>query len=194
MAYLRAQYSKWKSTFAALQLQLEDDKTKLFHVHTYQMHLPGKPLYIGPLPSLNIRMDTTLIIIQAQQSWCYLGFQFDPHLTFKLHVNTWTTKGSMSLRACKMLGNSHHGLSPKDKCLIYLTTTLPILMYGFQLWYCPHAKGCKALLKTLEKIHLAVARWITGGFLDSPRNALLSITSLNPLQVMLDKLYFQSSL
>ncbi|KAF8622450.1 hypothetical protein AX15_007004 [Amanita polypyramis BW_CC] len=93
-----------------------------------------------------------------------------------------------------MLGNSQQGLTPKDKWLIYLTTCLPILTYGFQLWYQPRGKGCKALLCQMDKVHLAAARWITGGFPDSPRNALLSIASLEPLQINLDWLSYHTTL
>ncbi|KAF8621455.1 hypothetical protein AX15_007784, partial [Amanita polypyramis BW_CC] len=46
----------------------------------------------------------------------------------------------------------------------------------------------------MDKVHLAAARWITGGFPDSPQNALLSITSLDPLQIALDKLSYCSAL
>ena len=34
-----------------------------------------------------------------------------------------------------MLGNSHCGLSPIQKHLLYRTYILPIAIYGFQLWY-----------------------------------------------------------
>ncbi|KAF8621720.1 hypothetical protein AX15_007554 [Amanita polypyramis BW_CC] len=119
---------------------------------------------------------------------------FDPELSFKSHVDSWTTKASTSLRACKMLGNSQRGLTPKDKWLIYLTTCLPILTYGFQLWYQPKGKGCKQLLCQMDKVHRAAARWITGGFPDSPHNALLSISSLELLQINLDRLSYHTVL
>ncbi|KAF8621281.1 hypothetical protein AX15_007909 [Amanita polypyramis BW_CC] len=75
-----------------------------------------------------------------------------------------------------MLGNSQRGLSPKDKRLIYLTTCVPILTYGFQLWYRHNAKGCKNLLKKLEK------------------NALLNLASLDLIQVTLEKLSYRAAM
>ncbi|KAF8621726.1 hypothetical protein AX15_007548 [Amanita polypyramis BW_CC] len=39
-------------------------------------------------------------------------------------------------------------------------------------------------------VHLATARWISGGFPDSPKNALLSIASLDPIQVTLERLSY----
>ncbi|KAF8623176.1 hypothetical protein AX15_006478, partial [Amanita polypyramis BW_CC] len=192
--YLRSQYPCWKHHFQIVGLKLEDDKTKLFHVLAYDTHLPKKPLHTGHLPSLNIGSDSHPQIVMPQKSWRYLGFRFDPELSFKSHVDSWTTKASTSLRACKMLGNSQQGLTPKDKCLIYLTICLPILTYGFQLWYRPKGKGCKALLHQMDKVHLAAACWITGGFPDSPRNALLSIASLEPLQINLDRLSHRTAL
>ncbi|KAF8627718.1 hypothetical protein AX15_004276 [Amanita polypyramis BW_CC] len=194
ISYLRSQYPRWKQHFLIVGLKLEDEKTELYHVQAHSTHLPNKPLHSGPLPLLNIGLDAQPQLIQPQKSWQYLGFHFDPELSFKSHVNSWTTKASTSLRACKMLGNSQRGLMPKDKQLIYLTTCLPILTYGFQLWYRPRAKGCKHLLRQMDKVHLAAARWITGGFPNSPRNALLSIASLEPLQVNLDKLSYRTML
>ncbi|KAF8630288.1 hypothetical protein AX15_003021 [Amanita polypyramis BW_CC] len=46
----------------------------------------------------------------------------------------------------------------------------------------------------MDKVHLAAAQWITGSFPDSPCNALLSIASLEPLQVNLDKLSYCTAL
>ncbi|KAF8624101.1 hypothetical protein AX15_006044 [Amanita polypyramis BW_CC] len=167
---------------------------ELFHIRAYSTELPGKPLYKGPLPSINLGTTAQPLIIKPQSSWRYLGFCFDPDLNFKSHVDLWTTKVSTSLRACKMLGNTQRGLTPKDKRLIYLTTCIPILTYGYQLWYRHNAKGCKNLLRQLDKVHLAAVRWISGGFPDSPKNALLSITSLDPIQVTLEKLSYHTAL
>ncbi|KAF8624566.1 hypothetical protein AX15_005809 [Amanita polypyramis BW_CC] len=194
IVYLQTQYPRWKSAFQILGLRLEDNKTELFHVRAYNTELLSKPLYKGTLPSINLGTPAQPLIIHLQTSWCYLGFRFDLDLNFKSHIDLWTTKASTSLRACQMLGNSQCGLSPKDKCLIYLTTCIPILTYGFQLWYRHNAKGCKNLLQKLDKVHLAAARWITGGFPDSPKHALLSIASLDPIQVTLEKLSYRSAL
>ncbi|KAF8625109.1 hypothetical protein AX15_005545 [Amanita polypyramis BW_CC] len=194
ISYLQSQYPCWKQAFQLLGLRLEDDKTELFHVRAYNTKLQGKPLYKGPLPSINLGSPTQPLIIKPQTSWRYLGFRFDPELNFKSHIDLWTTKASTSLRACQMLGNTQCGLRPKDKWLIYLTTCIPILTYGFQLWYRHNAKGCKNLLKKLDKVHLAAARWITGGFPDSPRNALLGLASLDPIQVTLEKLSYHTAL
>ncbi|KAF8624526.1 hypothetical protein AX15_005837 [Amanita polypyramis BW_CC] len=194
IAYLQTHYPQWKTAFLTFGLKLEDDKTELFHVRAFNTDLPGKPLYKGPLPTLNLGSQTQPLIIKPQSSWRYLGFRFDPELKFHNHVDLWTTKASTSLRACQMLGNTQRGLRPKDKRLIYLTTCIPILTYGFQLWYRQHAKGCKNLLRKLEKVHLAAACWITGGFPDTPKHALLSIASLDPLWVTLDKLSYRAAM
>ena len=136
IAFLQAQYPQWKATFRLLQLNLEDNKMELFHVRAYETHVKGKPLYQGPLPSLPIHTDDgTIQIVKPQTAWQYLGFIFDPNLNFKTHVERWVTKGSTMLRACKMLGNTQRGLTPKDKWLIYITTALPILSYRYQLWF-----------------------------------------------------------
>jgi hypothetical protein len=60
----------------------------------------------------------------------------------------------------RMLGNSVRGMTPKNKRLLYLTVVLPVLTYGFQLWYRPNARRCLTMLKHLEKVQNTVARWI----------------------------------
>ena len=98
----------------------------------------------------------------------YLGFIFDPALKFPLHIDWWVNKAHSTLRAMKMLGNSVWGLTPSNKRQMYLTAVLPVLTYGFQLWYRPGAKKCKQHCKWLELVQHKAARWITGGFKMSP--------------------------
>ncbi|KAF8626468.1 hypothetical protein AX15_004860 [Amanita polypyramis BW_CC] len=74
IASLQTHYPCWKSSFQQLGLKLEDDKTKLFHVRTYNTELPGKPLFKGPLPSINLGTPSQPLIMKPQSSWCYLGF------------------------------------------------------------------------------------------------------------------------
>ncbi|KAF8622876.1 hypothetical protein AX15_006681 [Amanita polypyramis BW_CC] len=97
IAYLQSQYLHWKTHFQKVGLKLEDDKTELFHVCAYQTDLLGKLLFKGPLPPINLGTPTHPIIIKPQSSWRYLGFQFDPDLSFKSHIDLWTTKASTSL-------------------------------------------------------------------------------------------------
>ena len=154
-----------------------------------------KPLYQGPLPSIHIQNDTGAIqIIQPQTAWRYLGFIFNPSLTFKTHVEQWVTKGSTTLRACKMLGNSQRGLTPRDKQLIYITTALPILSYGYQLWFHHKSKHCKGLIQRLNQVHTATARWITRGFPGCNAKALQYMAGLQPLHITLEKLYHNSAI
>ena len=195
IAFLQKQYPIWKRTFALLCLELEDDKTELFHVWAYQPHVRGKPLFRGSLPNLEIRSDAgETCLIKPQTAWHYLGFIFDPELSFKAHVDRWAIKGSTTLRAYHMLGNSQRGLTLKDKQLIYITTALPILIYGFQLWYRSKGKGVKHLVKRLHQVHTAAVWWITGGFPDSHSGALIHLASLLPMQLQLDKQLYGAGL
>ncbi|KIL63797.1 hypothetical protein M378DRAFT_11884 [Amanita muscaria Koide BX008] len=82
----------------------------------------------------------------------------------------------------------------KNKRLLYLTVVLPILSYGFQLWYRPGAKGVKALVKKAEVVQHKAARWITGGFRTSPSGALEMIAGLAPLNLNLRKLYTKTAI
>jgi hypothetical protein len=48
-------------------------------------------------------------------TWQYLGFFFDPAITFQEHVKRYTNKALTVVRAMLALGNSVHGLWPKHK-------------------------------------------------------------------------------
>ena len=89
----------------------------------------------------------------------------------------------------KILGNSIRGITPSQKRILYLTTVLPVLTYGFPIWYRPKARGCRTLYKKLEVIQHAAARWITGGFPTAPSGGLEILGRLAPLDANLDRLY-----
>jgi hypothetical protein len=88
-----------------------------------------------------------------------------------------------------MLGNLLWGATPSAKCLLYISCVLPILTYGFQLWFSP-CHTPKTLLKSLQLTHSLTAHWILGAFHTSPRGALLSLSSLMPIHILLHKQFF----
>jgi hypothetical protein len=45
------------------------------------------------------------------------------------------TRGTATIRAMKILGNTICGLSHEQLCQLTLSTVLPVLKYGYQLWW-----------------------------------------------------------
>jgi len=86
----------------------------------------------------NPSIDLTIVegsIITPKPIWRYLGFFFDQKLNFYYYTHFYTTKCLSTLSAMKMLGNFSWGLLPIQKRLLYRTCILPIVLYGFNLWF-----------------------------------------------------------
>ncbi|PPQ95831.1 hypothetical protein CVT25_002003 [Psilocybe cyanescens] len=69
-----------------------------------------------------------------------------------------------------MLGSSTRGLCPVQKRILYRACVLPIVTYGFRLWYFAAAR-CKGALHHLSTMQRSAALWITGAFRTSPTAA-----------------------
>ena len=93
----------------------------------------------------------------------------------------------------KILGNSVWGLIPHQKCLLYRSCILPIMLYGFQMWFYNKAP-LYYLLKILRKMQRRVALWILRAFWTSPSFGIEAITGLIPIHIHLKKLSGRSQL
>jgi len=88
----------------------------------------------------------------------------------------------------KMLGNSTRGLISLQKQCLYRCCTLPITLYGFQLWYYNKAP-LHYLLNILKKMQHGAAIWIMGAFHTLPMDGIKAIARLIPIHLHLKKLY-----
>ena len=93
----------------------------------------------------------------------------------------------------KLLGNSLRGINPIQKRLLYRCCILPIVLYGFQLWYYN-----KALLsyhmKILDKMQRRAAIWILGAFKTSPSAGIEAIAGIIPIKFHLQKIAKRSQI
>jgi hypothetical protein len=130
--------------------------------------------------------------LKCREHWWYLGFFFDWHLLFHEHVPFYATKAISMVCAMGMLGNLFHGLSPRQKCILYRLCVIPIATYGFKLWYYSgaHQKGQVA---KLAKMQHCAALWITGAFCTSPVGGVGALAGLISINLHLQKLAAQSS-
>ena len=90
----------------------------------------------------------------------------------------------------KLLGNSLRGINPLQKRRVYRYCTLPIVLYGFLLWYYNKAPT-HYHLNILWKMQQRVALWISGVFCTSPMPGIEAILGLVPIHLHLRKLYGQ---
>ena len=78
-------------------------------------------------------------------------------------------------------------------CLLYRCCILPIVLYGFQLWFYDKAP-LSYPIKTPGKMQRRAAIWILGAFRTSPTDSLEAIASLIPIKFHLQKLTSRSQL
>jgi hypothetical protein len=69
---------------------------------------------------------------------------------------------------------------------------MPIVTYGFKLWYYSGA-CCKGQVAKLTKMQHRTALWITGVFRTSPVGGVGALAGLIPINFHLQKLTAQSS-
>ena len=124
-SFLLCSYNIMSKILINAGLVMKHSKTKLFHF-TRAHHPP------------NLSIDLSLVggpIISPEPIWQYLGFYFDHRLNFNYHIHFYVTKCLFTLSTMKILGNSLRDLLSIQKCLLYRTCILPIILYGFQLWF-----------------------------------------------------------
>lgn len=95
--------------------------------------------YSGTSPLLVVSWDGKDYLVPLKSdAWRYLGFFLDPHLTFHYHVDFYTTKVLSTVKSYLGLGNSSCGLTSIMKHCLYLLCILPLMTYGYLLWFNPH--------------------------------------------------------
>jgi len=107
-------------------LVVEYSKTEIFHFNRSQDAFNPSPLDLFLLGGF---------ILHPNNSWKYLGFIFDRKLMFHQHINFYMNKSISTVKCMKFLRNSNHGINPLEKWLLYRICVLPIILYGFQLWF-----------------------------------------------------------
>ena len=125
--------------------------------------------------------------------WKYLGFIFNRKLLFHQHINFYSNKVMFTVKCMKILSNLNCNINPTQKCLLYKTCVLSIVLYGFQLWFYNHTSMLYHL-KILGKMQKRATIWILGAFKTSPLFGIEAIVRLIPIKIHLQKLGRRSQL
>ena len=184
--HLRRAYAIIFQVMTDMGLELEHGKTEVFHFTRRHNDIPP-PLDLGFAPFTG---DTPLC---SRLTWRYLGFWFDRRLSFKAHVKFYSTKAFTTVRSMGMLGNSARGLTADQKRLLYRSCVVPIMTYGFRLWFFSRAR-VKSLLSLLNKAQRKASLWITGAFRTSPTGGTEALAGLTPVHLHLRKLADRAAL
>ena len=119
-------YNIISSLLTKYSLVVEHRKTDIFHFS--RSHSLFNP------PSLNLSPLEDLILL-PKDTWKYLGFIFDHKLNFRNHIDFYANKVISTIKCMKLLSNSLRGINSLQKRKLYRCCTLPIILYGFPLWY-----------------------------------------------------------
>ncbi|PPQ94597.1 hypothetical protein CVT25_010605 [Psilocybe cyanescens] len=174
---LKRTYGVIFELFKKFGLALEHDKSEVFHFDRSHSK-DNPPVDLGYAPY------TGVTPLKPKLYWRYLGFYFDRKLTFTEHVRYYSTKALATVKAMKMLGSSTRGLRPVQKRILYCACVLPIVTYGFRLWYFAAAR-CKGALHHLSTMQRNPALWITGAFRTSPTGGVEALAGLPPINLLL---------
>ena len=85
-------------------------------------------------PLLNLSVLGSLILY-PKETWQYLGFIFDRKLSFCQHIDFYANKTISTVKCMKILGNLVWGLISHQKCFLYRSCVLSIILYSFQMWF-----------------------------------------------------------
>ena len=119
-------YNIISSLLMKCSLVVEHRKTDIFHFSRSHSLFNPPPLDLSPLGGL---------VLLPKDTWKYLGFIFDRKLNFRNHIDFYANKAISTIKCMKLLGNSSRGINPLQKKKLYRCCALPIVLYGFPLWY-----------------------------------------------------------
>jgi hypothetical protein len=161
-------------------LNVEPEKTELIFFKK-QREKTSPPSYIHlPIPALR-----TYYRVQSSATLRYLGFFFDPRLSWTHHVDVMCNRARASIKALQLLGNSVRGLDHVRWRLAYNAICLPVLTYGCQLWF----KGKQVtLVNKLQIVQNEAVKVISGAFRTTPREPLHQLLNIFPIKHRLDML------
>ncbi|KAF8643544.1 hypothetical protein AX14_009542 [Amanita brunnescens Koide BX004] len=166
-------------------LQVEASKTELMHFFAFEL-TAARQLSIVHQPHLTFTWKQIDYDISPAPRWRYLGFFFTPTLDFSFHVQFYTNKAFSTIRACSMLGNSVHGIGPKQRAHAYQACVLLVLTYGLALWYTTWGTGIIRLVKWMERVHSYALGWVIGAFRTSPVGSREIVAGIPPLKIILN--------
>jgi ribonuclease HI len=195
IASLRQKYPRVVALFGRAGILTEHDKLELMHfpLPRSAYHMTKTNPRPSLMPPLDLDIDGVHINLIPKTIWRYLGFFFDPLLTFKHHVKFYATRAMSTVRSYPLLGNSTRGIPPRSKRELYISCVRPLMTYGHRVWFHPH-RPHKTLLKPLVRAQAAAARWILGAFRTSPTGGMEILAGLLPIPLYLRQLHKRSLL
>ena len=186
---LTARYQSCEEWLRRNNLAIEPEKTELIYFRkpwSRQTDPPPDRIYL-PDPA-----KSTYYRVAPKATVRYLGFFINHKLDWEPHVTTMCNRARASIKALKVLGNTHRGMSMANWRLVFNAVCLPVLSYGCQLW--ATSRKYKTLVKKTQLVFNEGVKIISGAFRTAPREALHELTRILPARFYFDKLTQTSAL
>ena len=183
-SHLFCGYNILSNLLDSFGLVIKHSKTEVFHFS--RNHGAFNP---PPLDLLLLRGP----ILWPKNLFKYLGFIFDRKLLFHKHIDHYSNKAISTVKCMKLLGNLSRGINPMQKQLLYRCCTLPIALYGFQLWFYNKAP-ISYHMKILNKMQRRAVIWILRVFKTSPLEGIEALAGIIPIRFHLHKIANRSQI
>jgi ribonuclease HI len=135
------------------------------------------------------------VTIEPTHSTKYLGIILDQHLNWGPQLAQVRGKGSTWTTQIKRLTRPTWGLTPGGARKLYVSVTLPRILYGLDVWCTPlhrrnargSRKGSVNTIKKLATVQRAGAIAVTGGLRTTPTDSLDAHAALLPMELRVAK-------
>jgi ribonuclease HI len=132
------------------------------------------------------------IAISAPKTIRWLGFYLDRHLNFTHHTQIMANRAAATTRAMKILGNTVKGMSHVQIRQLTISTIIPTLTYGCQLWW--GNRFTKSNTARLQRGLNGALRLTCRAFKTTPIKALQHISHIPPIELTIKKLCYGASI
>ena len=141
---LEVAFTHLDEVLALIGLCFEPNKTELMHFapKVQEVRCGHKPIHFSTLFSSLLSVSlisqcpmTAVVVIHPTKEWHYLGFYFDPFLSFSSHASCYTNKALKITQNLRIMGHCYGGIDPWLCHQTYYAVCWSVMTYGMLLWY-----------------------------------------------------------
>ncbi|CAA7260102.1 unnamed protein product [Cyclocybe aegerita] len=135
-------------------------------------------------------------VIEEVQSFKYLGIIINSQLQWKIQAQKAIEKATKFVLQYQRLTKITTGIRPSLMRTLYISTVLPKMTYGHDVWYTPplkpagskKSKGSVSALRQMKRIQRIATTVISGGLRTTPNELVDAHSNLMPIDLALLKI------
>jgi hypothetical protein len=164
-------------------------------IHFSRKTIPDSERDNGRIPISRPELTLGGQVVQAVESYKYLGVQIDSHLRWKEQAQRATANATKWILQFRRLTKPTMGVKAKLMWQLYLAVAPPKITYRIDIWYTPPTKpagytrntGSAGALRNLKKVQRIAALAITGALRTSPTDFVDAHAGILPMELVLLK-------